>query len=348
MKVSELMKKEYEEYKDDLIQLETCKKFDTFNDMKEIEDDYGNGIKHQRSKIFQLFNSSILKEHKKRRQHYFEKYELKRPTEILIFTDSFSYSSTSFFIKGLQETGAAILVGYKGNPKSSEFFEASHSPSAVSNFNGSDIYNNLTACGFEIIGTTFFESFNYTYQIKNPIPREYLTHPVDERVFIYQNYDDSLYDKFINESKKIFKKYNEEQHCNKNNLKLLYDPNNKTDCYSFKDDPFAHGGYECDIEKGMWSQKCVPYYCDIGYYFDIYQNKCIKDQCTENEDEDKEENKLPIWAIILICIAIVGILVVIAFILYKFVFKKEKSDTNSAGPLLDKKSISEAKEVSDE
>ena len=32
---------------------------------------------------------------------------LKKPTEILIFTDSYSFSTTSYFIKGLQETGGA-------------------------------------------------------------------------------------------------------------------------------------------------------------------------------------------------------------------------------------------------
>ena len=78
--------------------------------MKEIVDDYGKDeqgldIKHHRTKIFELFNKTILQEHKERRKKYFDNYNLKKPTEIIIFTDSFSYSSTSFFIKGLQETG---------------------------------------------------------------------------------------------------------------------------------------------------------------------------------------------------------------------------------------------------
>ena len=188
-KISNLLKEEMEKDMSDIIELETCKKFNKFDDMKEIIDDYGkdeqgNNIKHHRTKIFEIFNSTILKEHKERRKKYFEKYSLKKPTEIIIFTDSFSYSSTSFFIKGLQETGGAIVVGYKGNPKTNEFFEASHSPSAVTNFNGSEIYNDLLEDGFEIIGTTYFESYNYLYQEKNPIPREYLMHPVDERVNI--------------------------------------------------------------------------------------------------------------------------------------------------------------------
>jgi hypothetical protein len=258
-KVSDLIKKEIEsDDENEYVDYETCKKFEKFEDMKEIMDDYGKNIKHQRTKLFGLFNSAVLKQHKQRRQNYFDNYKLKRPTEIIIFTDSFSFSSASFFIKGLQETGGAILVGYNGNPKILDSFEASHSPSAAVTFNGSDIYNNLLDNGFEIIGTTYFESFNYSYQIKNPIPREYLIHPVDVRVNIYQNYDDSLYDKFINEAKRIFKKFNEEKFCNKDNLKLLYDPNNKKECYTFDNDPYAHGGYECDPSTEKWSNVCKP------------------------------------------------------------------------------------------
>ena len=344
-KVSDLMKNELEKDMQDIIELKTCKQFEKFDDMKEIVDDFGDDIKHHRTKIFQLFNSSVLKEHKKRRQNYFNKYQLKKPTEIIIFTDSFSYSSTSFFIKGLQETGGAILVGYKGNPKSSEFFEASHSPSAVNTFEGTDIYNNISDCGFEIVGTTFFETYNYSYQEKNPIPREYLTHPVDERVNIFQNYDDSLYDKFVYEAKQIFKKYNEDKYCNKKNLKLLFDPNNKKDCYSFKNNPHAHGGYQCNEQTGKWSDICVPYYCDIGYYFDVYLNKCVEDQCTEN---DKEKNKkLAAWAIALICISIVLIVVIIVLIIYKCYHKDSKENINTHN-CLERKSDQKLLEISQE
>jgi hypothetical protein len=324
----------------DLINIDTCEKFSSFEEMKEITDDYGEGIIHHRSKLFELFNTSVLKEQKKRRQDYFEKYELKRPTEIIIFTDSFSYSSTSFFIKGLQETGAAILVGYKGNPKSNAIFDASQSPSAVHNFNGTDVYNNLNNSGFEIIGTTFFESFNYSCFEKDPTPREYLIHPVDERVNIFQNYDDSLYDKFISEAKRIFKKYNDDQECNPNNLNLLYDPNNKKDCYIFENDPHAHGGYECDPKTKKWSKICKPYYCDIGYFFDNYQNKCIKDICTEDDGENGSDNKedeggIKAWLIILIAVGGLLILLIIIFIILKCRKSKEIETGGESGPLID-------------
>ena len=330
-KISNLIKEEMEKDMKDIIELETCSQFNNFDNMKEIIDDYGkdeqgDDIKHHRTKIFQLFNSTTLKEHKERRQKYFDNYTLKKPTEIIIFTDSFSYSSTSFFIKGLQETGGAILVGYKGNPKSNEFFEASHSPSAVSNFNGSSVYNNLQDLGFEIIGTTYFESFNYSYQDKNPIPREYLTNPIDERINIYQSYDDSLYQQFIDEAKIIFEKYNVKKECNPDNKKLLFDPNNKNECYKFENDEHSHGGYLCDEVTKHWSDKCSPYYCDIGYYFDTYKNKCVLDQCTESKEDkkdDDEENSFPIWAITIIVIVVALLLLFGMLLCIKIVHDKE-------------------------
>ena len=303
--------------------------------MKEIIDDYG-GVKHKRSQYFGIFNSSELKKHKKRREKYFNKDKLKRPTEILIFTDSFSYSATSFFIKGLQETGGAITVGYLGNPKSDDIFDASQAPSFVGDFSNSKEYQNILKCGFEVTGVTIYETYNYTYQTENPTPRDYLIHPVDERVPIYDRYSDSLYYKFINESKRILKKYNEENQCNPNNLDLLFDPNNKKDCYIFENDGHAHGGYECDPKTGNWSNICKPYYCDIGYYFDKYQNKCIEDICTKEDKEDDGDSGIKTWHIILIVVGGVLLLIIAVIIILRCRrSKKNIESTGESGPLMD-------------
>ena len=40
---------------------------------------------------------------------------------MIIFTDGFSYSETSLFIKETQLKGGAIIVGYGGNPKIKNF-----------------------------------------------------------------------------------------------------------------------------------------------------------------------------------------------------------------------------------
>ena len=162
---SELMKQyveadipeiKYDPDMDQRIDIKTCKPFQKFDDMEEIEDDYGEGVKHKRTQYFRVFNSSDLQEHKKVREKYFNTNNLKRPTDIIIFTDSYSFSATSFFIKGLQETGAAILVGYYGNPKSQQLIDASQSPSFVGYFPNTDVYKNLKQVGIAIRSVTIY------------------------------------------------------------------------------------------------------------------------------------------------------------------------------------------------
>ena len=178
IKYSDYIKKNINMLGIELFDIETCEKI---KDFREIIDDYGKEIKHHRTQVTQRINSSTLKKMKERRQKYYEYNHLKKPTEILIFTDFFSFSTTSYFIKGLQETGGAIIVGYKGNPKSNENLDASLSPSGnILSLSGTDINKNFTECGFGITVLTFRESFNYSYQASNPIPREYLVNPVDE------------------------------------------------------------------------------------------------------------------------------------------------------------------------
>ena len=86
-------------------------------------DDYGNGIKHKRSKIKNDYYNWVYNLFKKMGTN------IRKPTEIIVFTDGFSYSATSTFIKNLQESGNAIIVGYNGNPsekKKNEKFDSSH------------------------------------------------------------------------------------------------------------------------------------------------------------------------------------------------------------------------------
>ena len=43
----------------DKIDIETCKQFKNFDEMKEVIDDYGENVTLHRTKVFQLFNSKI-------------------------------------------------------------------------------------------------------------------------------------------------------------------------------------------------------------------------------------------------------------------------------------------------
>ena len=56
--------------------------------------------------------------------------KIKKPQEIIIFTDGYSFSATSDFIKTTYLAGGAIIVGYNGNPNF-ETFDSSQNPASV-------------------------------------------------------------------------------------------------------------------------------------------------------------------------------------------------------------------------
>ena len=106
------------------VDIETCqiKKATKFFNLKSIEDDYGidqNGakIKHKRTQIFDESSNDKRKffDFRENAKH------IRKPNEIIIFTDGLSYSATSIFIKETQIMGGAIIVGYNGNPKLASF-----------------------------------------------------------------------------------------------------------------------------------------------------------------------------------------------------------------------------------
>ena len=104
--------------------VKTCESVKSYDDYKEVTDHYNhNGLKvdHIRSEAVDLlpfFYRALLREFREKylNDESLKKY-LKRPTDIIIFTDSYSFSATCGLIKGFQNTGGAIIVGYFGNPK---------------------------------------------------------------------------------------------------------------------------------------------------------------------------------------------------------------------------------------
>ena len=288
---------------------ETC---NTNNIMKSkiYEDNFGNNITHYRTQFYLLYNTKKLYE-----QINSKTYE-RKPTEIIIFTDGFSYSATSVFIKDLHESGNAIIVGYNGIPnekRKKEKFNGSQSPSMVitnysTNFLLDDDIEILKY--FNIyLAATFSPSYNDKYQNDSllQIPREFTIELIDERSTIYGSYDDTRYDEFIEEGLRIFKHYNHS--CNPNHTNLLY----KSDCQF--EDKHTHGGYLCG-NNGNWSQICKPSYCDHGYYFDTYLKKCKKDQCYST-------------SILLIVLIIIAAIIIVGILIYCFWNWNKKRITNN-------------------
>ena len=285
-----------------------------FNSSKIKTDIYEDEIIHKRTQMFDL--SSVD-------ENYF--YELRektkyirKPHEIIIFTDGVSYSATSTFIKETQLKGGAIIVGYDGNPNFKNF-DASLSPSAVHSTR--DPVNDSLSIEIEKLGFTLSYSIIETfgkldYEDEENIPLEYQINEIDERVEIYNGYNDNKYQDFIDEALKIFQKY--KIRCNPKNKNLLFITE---DCI-FKE-PHLHGGYECG-EDGFWSKKCIPSYCDNGYLYDKRENKCIKDICIkEKKFYAKIKNILNIKDII-ISLFMIFIIVLIIFIFIEKSKRKRK------------------------
>ena len=268
-----------------LTKAKTCEIVNSFSELKEMTDNYnynGENIQHKRSEVIDLMPPSYRNILRQYREKFKNSQNLKRPTDIIIFTDSFSYSATSGLIKGFQNTGGAIIVGYYGNPKIKglDLFDGSQSISSIESesIHKLDFYKNLEKLNFHIEQITAGESFDDSIYGPNPIPREYAFDPVDERVDIYSLYNDDLYEEFIKQGKTIYNKYNKENYCNPKNEKLLFHIDN---C-PVKGKEHAYGGYRCKSDKHEWNTtECQAYYCDIGFYYNQYEQKCLE-ECSFN------------------------------------------------------------------
>ena len=268
--------------------LDTCdiKSGDYFFDKYEIDDygveEHGQKIKHNRTQIFSATDTNrTVNENFKGDL----KTKIRKPQEIIIFTDGYSFSATSDFIKTTYLAGGAIIVGFNGNPNF-ETFDSSQNPASVigtQNMAKIDkVSKTIEDLGFTLY-FTYKEYFDINYEGNPQIPLEFQIHEIDERFEFYQKYSDDYYNDFLEEAQYIFNKYKTE--CNTKNKKFIF----ITDECVFED-KIMHGGYECGSD-GKWNKTCVPSYCDNGYIYDKKANKCIEDICLEkDENKDGQQN----------------------------------------------------------
>ena len=255
---------------------------------------YNDGIDeaiHKRTKDIEGFNIFEKKILEKKRVEYLKTGKTKKPTDILVFTDGYSFSCTSVFIKGLQVYGHGIIVGFNTRPGLDKSdFDASQSNSAVETFDISENVQNLRKLGYNS-HITFAEEFDPNDKETPKTPMEFLIYPVDEISTIYKAYNDNRYQRFMDEAKRIFTKY--ETECNPAN-KFLY--KETEECDSKINIPKAHGGYICG-EDGKWdTNQCIAAYCDDGFYLNDDRTECIRNPCDDiqlneiiiNEEKEKE------------------------------------------------------------
>ena len=179
-RMSDLSKEHYKNKYFERTNAKTCKFINGYDDFEEITDNYDYNdlnIEHKKSEamdILPFYFRNILRDF---REEYKYNENLKKPTDIIIFTDSFSYSATCGLIKGFQNTGGAIIVGYYGNPKIKgiKYFDGSQSISSVESIQDLNLYTNLDALGFNASQVTVGESFDDSVYDKNSIPNMLLT-----------------------------------------------------------------------------------------------------------------------------------------------------------------------------
>ena len=298
--------------------LDNCNDID-YNKLsqKTTKIDYGKGVKDTLTTPFSFTNKAL------RDVIESEKLKLKNPrnpTDILIFTDGFTFSAGGIFTKFMQYYGGGITVGYFPDPNI-DFekipFDSGLSPTSILTHASLVEYN---PTGYETLynehdiafaGLPFIQIFYSKKDLSRPL--EYEVTPVDEIVNLYD--PKSNYESFVNESFRIINKY--KTNCNPNNKKLLLitDECDK----SFKNN-YTHGGYECGND-GKWTKKCVSSYCELGYIFDHDLKKCIKDICSDikvyikDDEDDGNDNHTTLY--IIFAIVGVAIILLVIFIIIK-------------------------------
>jgi len=98
-----------------------------------------------------------------------------------------------------------------------------------------------------------------------------------EEFLFNQSYSDDIYESFISHADNIFEEFKTK--CSKNNKKLLLDD----EACQLKE--HEKGGRVCGENENWDMSKCGAYYCDFGYYYDQFQQKCVLDKCTHIENE---------------------------------------------------------------
>ena len=239
------------------------------------------------SEIFYLTNSTIQEEIEKIRKTMKNK---RKPTEILVLTDGYSFSAASLYIKYLQKQGGAVVIGYSGNSYDDSIFDASQSPSPIFTHDILKIFNPEEITNLEEFGIEMeFAGIQTFYELNGTnVPLEYEVNPIDDRLDFHLNYNgnDDNYLAIV-ESAIIFLQ-NFDNMCYNNNKKIVKISEN---CDGQFENEFTHGGYLCS-DDGYWTEECVPTYCDIGYIFDESNKICVKDICSSiNDDEKEEENE---------------------------------------------------------
>ena len=253
--------------------IEDCSKNSFLDLMRNKNEITYDNIQSELTDSFHINNITIYNLIEKARKEMKNK---RNPNEIIIFTDGYSFSAASLYIKYLKQSGGGIIVRYLGNPYSEDVFDISQSPSPVFTSNiikifSKENYKELLEeyeCELQLPGIqTFYDDNNES------IPLEYSISFPDENSEIYEIFDENNYQKFVDKATIILNKYKDECNNEANLLKI------SEECDSNFVNSYTHGGYICK-EDNLWSNECIASFCDLGYTFSNKYKKCMKDKCS--------------------------------------------------------------------
>ena len=269
IRATQSIKNNYRSINSGISKCKAVSQIDILNNAKPIN--YVNETEYI-SEPFIIVNKNLRKKSDEIRKSLKHK---KKPTEIIVFTDGFSFSATSMLIKYLQYYGGGIVVGYFGNPKINTTFDSSLSPSPIIKIDQLILLNqNFKELKRKYninLRFAYFQSFTDPNNIS--IPLEFSVTPIDEKMELYENFNESNYHIFVEKAKEIFAKY--QKKCSKINKNLVAFNSSCT----FKDEK-VHGGNPCGNDEEWNISECVPSYCDDNYIFDKKTQKCNFDNCT--------------------------------------------------------------------
>ena len=247
-----------------------------------VQEKYGDKIEEFSKPFVWRVNQKRIEKIKKKLKH-------KRiPTEIVIMTDGYALSAASIFMKNAYKSGAGIIIGYNGNPTlPDDIYDISQSPSAlygIQNYKDiyPEIYNNTVKYLMGLSTITCMVTY-HEFQ-ESHIPQEYDIQNPDKRIKIFNPYDDEKYQEFIDEAIIVLDSYKE--NCNpKHEMLVLFSDECKFD------NELLHGGFACGSDSKWDRSKCIPVYCDPGYYYNKISNSCIEYPMEEDGDEEESESE---------------------------------------------------------
>jgi len=272
-----------------------------------VTDDLGNSVEHKRTPKFYCEYDFL-----EYVDYAITKYP-RKPTDIVVLTDSFCASACSMFVNSVLDNGEAIVAGI-GTPYDSE-----------QKFTASQIQANNVERLFDLfgslkdesekygikIGVTFAEHYPLSKKLDEVIPREFVLNKIDVNIpdsedgnpvlaFPYKEYLSENFGKIVSDSLDVIETFTDS--CNPDNKHLLL----LSDKCEITDDNVLKMGYACGSD-GHWNKnECKIAVCKSGFV-DFDTNTCLTPVC-DDSSVASGSTRLMVSAISLLLAAFISLL----------------------------------------